>query len=50
MALPKLDKDEYYYSEEGYIVLTEKYHLRRGYCCHNNCKHCPFKKPKSKTK
>ena len=40
----KLEKDDYYYSNEGYIVFTEKYHLKRGYCCDSNCKHCPFKK------
>ena len=29
----KLDGEDYYLSEEGYIVFTEKYHLKRGYCC-----------------
>lgn len=24
------------------MVFTEKYHLDRGYCCGNGCKHCPF--------
>ncbi len=38
----KLADDEYYYSPEGYIVFTEKYHLKRGYCCKNGCKHCPY--------
>ena len=38
----QLDDDEYYYSEEGYIVFTEKYLLKRGYCCQNGCKHCPY--------
>jgi hypothetical protein len=33
---------DYYYSPEGYIVFTEKYHLKRGYCCQSGCKHCPF--------
>jgi hypothetical protein len=37
-----LESDEYYTSEEGYIVFTEKYHLKRGYCCKSNCKHCPY--------
>ncbi len=32
----------YYINEEGYIVLTEKYHLEKGYCCGNGCKHCPY--------
>lgn len=38
----KLEDDEFYYSPEGYIVFTEKYHLKRGYCCKNGCKHCPY--------
>jgi len=38
----KLDTDEYYYSPEGYVVFTEKYLLKRGYCCQNGCRHCPY--------
>ncbi len=34
--------EDFYYNEEGYIVLTEKYHLKKGYCCGNGCKHCPY--------
>jgi hypothetical protein len=40
----KFDKEDYYFSEEGYIVFTEKYHLKRGYCCQNSCRHCPYRK------
>jgi hypothetical protein len=32
----------YYFNEQGLIVLTEKYHLERGYCCGNGCLHCPY--------
>lgn len=32
----------YYLNEDGLVVLTEKYHLARGYCCGNGCLHCPF--------
>ena len=46
--IPELEKDEYYHSKEGYIIFTEKYHLKRGYCCQSNCKHCPYKKDKKK--
>jgi len=45
--IQNLEKDEYYYSKEGYIIFTEKYHLKRGYCCENNCKHCPYNKEKN---
>ena len=36
-----------YYFENGLMVFTEAYHLKRGYCCKNGCRHCPygFKKP-----
>jgi Family of unknown function (DUF5522) len=37
-----LEGEDYYYNEQGYIVLTEKFHLKKGYCCGNGCKHCPF--------
>lgn len=33
---------DFYYNEEGLMVLTEKYHLERGYCCGNGCRHCPY--------
>jgi Family of unknown function (DUF5522) len=33
---------DYYVTEEGYIVFTEAYHLKRGYCCQSGCKHCPY--------
>lgn len=36
------DQEDYYLSPEGYIVFTENYHLKRGYCCKSGCKHCPY--------
>ncbi len=38
----KLEEDDFYLSEEGYKVFTEKYHLKRGYCCQSGCRHCPY--------
>lgn len=38
----KLDKEDFYTSPEGFIIFTEKYHLKRGYCCKSGCKHCPY--------
>jgi hypothetical protein len=32
----------HYYWENGLMVFTEKYHLERGYCCRNGCRHCPY--------
>lgn len=39
----KFDPEDYYLTEEGFIVFTEKYHLKRGYCCQSNCRHCPYR-------
>ncbi len=33
---------DFYYNENGFVVLTEKYHLEKGFCCGNGCKHCPY--------
>jgi len=41
-AKRKFEDDEYYLSPEGFIVFTEKYHLKRGRCCKSGCKHCPY--------
>jgi hypothetical protein len=32
----------YYYNEKGLFVFTEQYHIDRGYCCCNGCRHCPY--------
>jgi hypothetical protein len=32
-----------FYMEGPYMVFTEAYHLRRGYCCNSDCRHCPYK-------
>ena len=37
-----IENIDYYINADGYVVLTEKYHLDKGYCCGNGCKHCPF--------
>ena len=37
-----IEHEDFYYNEQGYMVLTAKYLLDRGYCCGNGCKHCPY--------
>ena len=32
----------FYINKDGYIVLTEKYHLEKGICCGMGCLHCPI--------
>jgi len=45
---------DYYVNEDGLFVLTETYHLKRGFCCKSGCRHCPYgfhtKRIMSKTK
>ena len=33
---------DFYVNKDGYVVLTEKYHLEKGFCCGIGCLHCPF--------
>ena len=40
----QIQKLQDYYYENGFKVMTEKYHLKRGYCCKNNCRHCPYER------
>lgn len=37
-----LAPEDFYY-EGPYIVFTESYHRKRGYCCNSGCRHCPFR-------
>lgn len=31
-----------YYLENGNYVFTKWFHLKRGSCCANGCRHCPY--------
>jgi hypothetical protein len=37
-----LDPEDFYY-EGPYMVFTAAYHLKRGFCCNSDCRHCPYK-------
>lgn len=41
-AAQPLEPEDFYY-EGPYLVFTETYHLKRGYCCNSNCRHCPYR-------
>lgn len=41
---------DFYFDADGRMVFTAAYHLRRGYCCGSNCRHCPYPKPLFATK
>ena len=38
---PSKKKEDHYF-ENGFLVFTEHYHIKRGYCCGNKCRHCPY--------
>jgi biotin synthase-like enzyme len=31
-----------YYMEGERVIFTSLFHIKRGQCCGNGCKHCPF--------
>ena len=37
-----IENVDYYLDENGLMVFTAAYHLKRGYCCKNACRHCPY--------
>ena len=37
-----LEPEKDYYMEDGKFVFTASYLRRRGYCCGNGCRHCPY--------
>jgi len=41
-ASSELDPEDFYY-EGPYMVFTASYHLKRGYCCNSDCRHCPYR-------
>jgi hypothetical protein len=40
----ELGPEDFYY-EGPYLVFTAAYHLKRGYCCNSECRHCPYRDP-----
>jgi hypothetical protein len=41
-SAPELEPEDYYF-EGPYMVFTEAYHLKRGFCCGSGCRHCPYR-------
>ena len=31
-----------FYMEGTRVVFTEEWHKKRGHCCGNGCRHCPY--------
>lgn len=40
-------KDIHYYMEGERVIFTSLFHLERGQCCGNGCRHCAYE-PKHK--
>ncbi len=41
--MEKFEEGDFYWDKEyGYRVFTEQYLLKRGFCCKNACRHCPY--------
>jgi Family of unknown function (DUF5522) len=38
----ELKEGEDFYREGPFIVFTESYLKKRGYCCESGCRHCPY--------
>jgi hypothetical protein len=35
-------RDVHYYLDGDKVIFTEKWLIKRGECCGNKCRHCPF--------
>lgn len=33
---------DYYFNQNGLMVMSVLYHLKRGECCKSGCLHCPW--------
>jgi len=42
IGVKKLKEGIHYYQEGPYLVFTEVYHVAKGYCCQNLCRHCAY--------
>lgn len=42
LAEPELVEGEDYVMEGPYLVFTAAYLRKRGYCCGNGCRNCPW--------
>jgi len=38
---PTANQPDFFF-ENGLVVFTAAYHLKRGSCCGSGCRHCPY--------
>jgi hypothetical protein len=41
-TLKKSPEPDFYENENGKIVMTKSYHIKRGSCCGSKCLNCPY--------
>ena len=44
---PLVEGEDFYW-EGAVMVFTARFLSRRGYCCANGCRHCPYESEKEK--
>lgn len=37
-----IEHKDYYLNDEGLMIFTKEYLLKRDYCCGNKCLNCPY--------
>ena len=42
----EFEKGKDYYLEDGRVIMTERYHKKRGKCCGSGCRHCAYDPPR----
>lgn len=52
MKSSKLTEGVHYIMDGNRVVFTALFHIKRGFCCGNKCRHCPYlpKHEKNNTK
>lgn len=43
-----IDNNTDYYLENDRVIFTASFHIKRGSCCGNGCRHCPYTKPNTR--
>jgi hypothetical protein len=46
--MKNFEENKHYYLENGAVVFTALFHLERGTCCGNKCRHRPYDPKHSK--
>jgi hypothetical protein len=40
--MKKIEQGKHYYMEGERVIFTALFHIERGQCCGNGCRHCPY--------